>query len=86
MEGQEFLTLTNSPLPLSGDSLSSGWNQEKQKTQTQIKPAEKNKEKKINPETCKWNPGAISSAVTVQPKPLEWFFSKKEPAGKVSAN
>ena len=36
---------------------------ESKNTNSESKPAEKDKEKKRNPEACKWNPGAISSAI-----------------------
>ena len=62
--GQEFFTLTNSPLPLSGDSLSSGWNQEKQKTQTQNRNLRRRiKKRKEILRPVNGTPGAISSAV-----------------------
>ena len=62
--GQEFFTLTNSPLPLSGDSLSSGWNQEKQKTQTQNRNLRRRiKRRKEILRPVNGTPGAISSAV-----------------------
>ena len=62
--GQEFFTLTNSSIPLSGDSLSSGWNQEKQKTQTQIRNLRRRiKRRKEILKPLNGTPGAISSAV-----------------------
>ena len=75
--GQEFFTLTDSPLPLSGDSLSSGWNQEKQKTQTQNRNRRRRIKRRIEIlRPINGTPGAVSAAVpdlgAVQPKPLEW--------------
>ena len=62
--GQEFFTLTISPLSLSGDSLSSGWNQENQKTQTQNRNLRRRiKRRKEILRPVNGTPGAISSAV-----------------------
>ena len=49
---QEFFTFTNSPLPLSRDSLSLGWNRpgETKNTNSDLKPVEKDKEEKRNME------------------------------------
>ena len=62
--GQEFFTLTNSPFPLSRESPSSGWNQEKQKTQTQNRNLRRRiKRRKEILWPINGTPGAVSSAV-----------------------
>ena len=62
--GQEFFTLTNSPVPLSRESPSSGWNQDKQKTQTQNRNLRRRiKRRKEILMSINGTPGAVSSAV-----------------------
>jgi len=62
--GQEFFTLTNSPVPLSRESPSSGWNQDKQKSQTQNRNLRRRiKRRKEILMSINGTPGAVSSAV-----------------------